>query len=81
MSRNCFFSSKLHWNGTRRRIALTALPPLPKKSMSQLACRLSGQLCLALGLCLGGGLLGTQAERASREQLPFELYREQEDLC
>lgn len=81
MSRNCSISSKLlapagglFW--------LSPLPPLhsppsihtyihthtlPKESRSHLACRLSGQLCLALGLCLGGGLLGIQAERASRE--------------
>lgn len=29
---------------------MTVLPPLPKKSMSQLACRLRGQLCVVVGL-------------------------------
>lgn len=46
---------------------LLSLPPTPQESSNHLACRLSGQLCLALGLCLVGGLLGTQAERVSRE--------------
>lgn len=36
--------------GTCRRPALTVLPPLPKRSMSQLASRLGGHLCSALGL-------------------------------
>ena len=35
MYRTCFISSRLHWNGTRRRTALTVLHPPPPPHRSQ----------------------------------------------
>lgn len=54
---------------------MTALPPLPKKSMSQLACRLSGQLCLALGFMSWGWAAGHPSKEGEQGTAPFRAVK------